>query len=599
MPLLPHVQRSVAASLTQLREGLLRLEETLARPEVIALVRDDASRESLRRLKDRVTRDLLPRLALGDERAPALVVGIAGPNNVGKSSLFNALAGSHVSPARAEGGLTKQCLAVCHPSMFDARLRSYLSQRYEVIEVPTGELAPVDQPGPPGRLFLVTSESMPRGLLVLDTPDFDSLYQGNRLNAEALLVTVDLVLFVVSRQTYQNAALVQFLSDAIGHGRPWAVLYNEATKLDVAKGHLDKLASDVGHAPVARFYSVHQPLVEEGKALLATEPLDRGVSLNALLSNESEVSALKARALQASLADAQREASRLKQAVREGATESERLASRVRHELRSLSSRAALKAVPADVLIEAFRDELDARSTTHRWIRRPFRGLATALAFVGRQVRKSFVTEPPPRPAQTLTEDALKDGLRRMAEALTPELAAWRGDDETKTLLESSLGPGLFEKLHGPLSIETPELQEQDRATLYSYSRKLISEELPGDGREEVMQALTTLVYSVPTGAAAAVTLATGGVGHDAVIWAGTLLSTPLLEKFVDLLGISVRSRVTTKWSEAHGESLAKVLETKLFSELLAHLDARVTAAKELASAFDSVAAVLHEERRA
>lgn len=590
----------MAAYVDSVQDLLVRLDQTLTRPELVALLKGDTQLEALRRLKDRVHRDLLPRLQLGDATAPALLVGIAGPNNVGKSSLFNALAGAQLSPARAEGGLTKQCLAACHPALLDEKLRGWLSQRYEVVEIEKGAHAPVDQPGPSGRLYLVTSEAMPKGLLVLDTPDFDSLYEGNRLNAEALLVTVDLILFVVSKQTYQNAALVQFLADAVGRGRPWAVLYNEATKLDVAQGHLEKLASDVGHAPVARFFAVHQPHVEEGQALLATEPMKPDtVTLTALLSDRGRVNDLKVRALKASLMDARREAAVLEKGVKEGVAEPARLAARIRNDLRALSSKAALKSVPADVLITAFRDELDARSTAHRWVRRPFRGLATALTFVGTQVKKAFTSEAPPeRPTHQRTEDALKDGLRHLAEALTPEVAAWRGDGRTAALLKEAIGPGLFRKLDERLSIETPELQQQDRRALYDYSRSLISKELPGDGREEVMQALTTLVYSVPAGAAAAVTVATGGMGHDAIIWAGTLLSTPLLEKFVDLLGSNVRLRVTTKWSDAHGQSLAAALEEKLFRDLLATLDAQVSAATELSAFFETTGAVLSEKVR-
>jgi hypothetical protein len=253
-----------------------------------------------------------------------------------------------------------------------------------------------------------------------------------------------------------------------------------------------------------------------------------------------------------------------------------------------------LKGVPADVLVEAFRDELDARSTAHRWIRRPFRGLATAMTWAGRQVRKSFAAEPPPKaPPKNLTEESLKDGLRQMAEALTPEIAAWRGDEKTSELMRESLGSEFLGKLSAPLEIETPELQAHDRAALYDYSRKLIAKELPADGREEVMQALTTLVYSVPVGTAAVVTVASGGVGHDAIIWAGTLLSTPLLEKFVDLLGSSVRSRVTTRWSEGHGESLAKALESRFFAPLLSHLDAQVSAGKALSEQFASAASAM------
>ena len=114
--------------------------------------------------------------------------------------------------------------------------------------------APVDQPGPAGRLYLMLAEAVPRGLLVMDTPDFDSVYRDNRERTEALLVTVDVLVFVVSWQTYQNAALVDFLRAAVGRGRPYLLVYNEATREEVARGHLDKLAA-ASRALVAVFNS--------------------------------------------------------------------------------------------------------------------------------------------------------------------------------------------------------------------------------------------------------------------------------------------------------------------------------------------------------
>ena len=559
--------------------------------------RDAEARKVRDRLAERLRRDLLPRLAAD---SPILIAAIAGPNNVGKSSLFNALAGIPLSPARAEGGLTKQCLAAAHPSLWQGELRAFVERRYEVVPLGEGEAPPVDRPGPPGRLYLALLPRLPPGLLLLDTPDFDSVYQSNRQSSEALLVTVDLVVFVVSRHTYQNAALVQFLRDAIGRGRPYLLVYNEAPRDEVAAEHLAKLARDVGQAPLARFFAPHQPAVETGAALLHTEPLDGGPPLAALLSDPDHAGPLKARALSASLQDAAAELGALAGAVAAEALEPERLRSRLRHELDLAGGRAALVGVPADVLVAAFRDELDARSPLHRLIRLPFRALASAMGFLGRKLRDAFAGAPKEL-AQVWeqSERALKDGVRALAEALAPEVAAFRGDAPTRALLESSLGPALFEALDGPLQIAEVREQGEDRTRLYEFCRKLVETELDaGKEQEATLQALATLVYSLPASAAAVVSVATGGLGHDVAVWAGTMLSAPLLEKFVDLLGASVRERVTQTWAESHGRTLARALERRFFPELLASLDLQVSRAQATASALRDGARRLEEAVR-
>ena len=543
---------------------------------------EEGDADTARRLHERLRRDLLPRLGGAD--APLLLVAIAGPNNVGKSTLFNALVGTRLSPARPEGGLTKQCLAAAHPDTWTGALRDFLTRRYDIVLVAAGEQAPVDAPGPAGRLYLVLADAMPRGLVVMDTPDFDSVYRDNRERAEALLVTVDVLVFVVSRQTYQNAALVDFLRAGVGQGHPYLLVYNESSREDVARSHLDKLAGDVGHPPLARYLAPHQPEVEAGEKPLATHPLEPGPELPALLGEPRQARALKARALEASLRDARVELERLARAATEATREPERLRERLRHELREVGRAAALKAVPADVLVEAFRDELDARSDFHRVVRLPFRGLAAALTFVSRQVRRSFVgPEPEPPPVARATEDTLRMGVRRLVEGFAPEVATWKGEPATRGLLAEAMGPVTLARLEEPLGLEALESRMGDRQGLYTFCRGLVAQELQGGPREELLQTLATLVYSVPAGAAALVTVATGGLGQDAVIWAGTLLSTPLLERFVDLLGADLRERVVQRWADSHGASLAHVLEERLFSTLLERLDTQVDTCRRTA----------------
>ena len=566
------------------------LREVAAATDRLPDAAGDETRALARRVRTRILRDLLPRLS---SDAPLLLVAVAGPNNVGKSTLFNTLVGANLSPARAEGGLTQQCLAAAPAETASGTGREALSARYEVVLLPPGARAPVTEPGPPGRLFLTSTPTLPAGLVLVDTPDFDSVVRENRLRSEALLVTVDVVVFVVSRHTYQNAALVDVVQQAVGRGRPWVTVYNEAPELETVRAHLDKLAADVGAPPFARYRSPHDPEVEAGRRPLSVTPVDGGPGLAELLGDPERGATLRASARAAALRDAAAELRELAVQVNALASEPERLRSRLRHGLAEVGARAALRAVPADVLLEAFRDELDARSPVNRWIRRPFRGLAAVLGVVGRKLRASFS---PPQPhaldttAAAATDAALRDGVRQLVEALGPELSAWRGDPGTREALATALGLPTLAALQAPGPLVEDASLREDRAQLLARCRELVRTHLPGGFEEGAIQAMATLVYSVPASAAAVVTVATGGIGHDAVVWVGTLLTTPLMERFVDLLGSGVRSEVVHSWSTQHGGSLGRELEVRLFGPLLQRLDAQVTAASTAAAAFSRAA---------
>ncbi|HET9037364.1 MAG TPA: GTPase, partial [Myxococcaceae bacterium] len=296
IPALVETLRGVAAATDRLPDA--------AGPETRALAR---------RVRTRISRDLLPRLS---SDAPLLLVAVAGPNNVGKSTLFNTLVRANLSPARAEGGLTQQCLAAATSETASGAGREALSARYEVVLLPPGARAPVTEPGPPGRLFLTSTPTLPRGLVLVDTPDFDSVVRENRLRSEALLLTVDVVVFVVSRHTYQNAALVDVVRDAVGRGRPWVVVYNEAPELETVRPHLDKLTADVGAPPFARYRSPHDPEVEAGRRRLSVEPVDGGPGLAELLGDPERGAALRTRARAAALRDAAAELRELATQVR-------------------------------------------------------------------------------------------------------------------------------------------------------------------------------------------------------------------------------------------------------------------------------------------
>jgi hypothetical protein len=438
-------------------------------------------------------------------------------------------------------------------------------------------------------LYVVPEPKLPTGLVLVDTPDFDSVYLENRSRAEALLLSLDVVIFVVTRHTYQNAALVSFARSVASQGRPYLLFYNEAPSASMAHEHRAKVASDIGVAPLGLYYAEHDPDVQQASRFLVPKPLDGSPDLLALLANEGAAETLKTRALSASLDGVVDELDRLAGLYREMTREPERLHARLRHELVTIGERAARLSVPADVLIEAFRDALDSRSPAHRVARWAPRQVAKGVTMLGKGIRQFFTGLPLREiPVAEASDAAVRDGLRRMIDSLSTEVAAWKGDEETLALLRRATGHAFLEQLSRPLHIDKGHVQREDRKALYAFCRDLVLKGMPGGAQEDAMQAVATLVYFAPALLGGAAAVATGGLGGHDVVWVGTLVTTPVLEKLVDLLGREIREAVVTRWARQHGETLARELETTPFPKLTQRLAERIVHGTRAAAALDA-----------
>jgi GTP-binding protein EngB required for normal cell division len=147
------------------------------------------------------------RLGLGLD---ATVVALAGPTGAGKSSLFNALAGTELAGV--------------------SRLR------------PTTAAAQAALWGEGGEELLDWLDVRRRhrldgggadGLVLLDLPDFDSVELGHRLEVDRLVDLVDLVVWVTDPQKYADAAWHErYLRPLASHAESMAVVLNQADLLD-------------------------------------------------------------------------------------------------------------------------------------------------------------------------------------------------------------------------------------------------------------------------------------------------------------------------------------------------------------------------------
>jgi len=159
------------------------------------------------------------------EAEPLLVVGIVGGTNIGKSVLFNQLAGevaSAVSPLAAE---TKHPVCLVPP---DLGTPDTLTELFEGFQLHAWRSA--DDPlreCPEDHLFWRVGKNVPPRLLLLDTPDVDSDATVNWRRARAIRQVSDVLVAVLTQQKYNDAAVKQYFREAVEADKPIVVVFNQ------------------------------------------------------------------------------------------------------------------------------------------------------------------------------------------------------------------------------------------------------------------------------------------------------------------------------------------------------------------------------------
>ena len=168
-----------------------------------------------------LTQKLLPQLS--DDAF--LVVAVVGGTNIGKSVVFNHLAGYRASATSPLASGTKHpvCLA---PSNFTQHhdLPSIFSG-FELVEWTTPEAALEDCEG--DRLYWRTSPDVPDNLLVLDTPDIDSDATVNWQRADNVRRSADVLIAILTQQKYNDAAVKHFFRQAAEEDKAVMVVFNQ------------------------------------------------------------------------------------------------------------------------------------------------------------------------------------------------------------------------------------------------------------------------------------------------------------------------------------------------------------------------------------
>jgi len=184
------------------------------------------------------------------EAPPLLVVAVVGGTNIGKSVVFNHLAGemaSAVSPLAA-GTRHPVCLA---PDGFDDE--SALARLFEGFHLRRWQSAldPLAD-GAEHLLFWRMGANVPARLLLLDTPDIDSDATVNWQRADQVRQSADVLVAVLTQQKYNDAAVKQFFRTAAEADKVVVVAFNQcdlADDLDYWPQWLDTFTSETGARP--------------------------------------------------------------------------------------------------------------------------------------------------------------------------------------------------------------------------------------------------------------------------------------------------------------------------------------------------------------
>ena len=551
----------LAAKLTLLRDALAGLGG-----------RVPAARRALELLE----RDLLPRTAGGDGY---LVCGIVGPNNAGKSALFNALVGRDVSPSMPAGGATRRLVGAASPELLAALQAAPALTRFR-LQPHAGATSRVDaaleSAVDPAELIVEAVDSMPANLLLIDTPDFDSILRDNRLASESLLAVADLVVAVVTRHSYQNREVVNFLEGWLSHGRPWMLVYNEAISEDVARGHAAKLVSDVGHEPLASFWAPHSLAVQDGTEALIAHRLahdgDAGsetLSLSDLLRDADRIAAVKARAFAAALARLRDDLEAAADDLAAEGAEARQVLAVVAARASVAGSRIAASAMPAGPFVDAFRIVLDRRSNfLSRGWRSMLRGVRLRVESLAR-VLGGASRQPDAGRAKGLAEieqEALRVAWPEFWEEIARDLGP-EARDPVRRACRREVAAGLDADLADGRRAKALEeagrgmaVQSADLDAFRGACEKLIEQAIEERGFDLDIQAAADIATLAPIALAAAVIVQTGGFGVDLAILGGGAVGTFLMEKYSHFLGSRILTEARRRWAALRGAQMAEAL---------------------------------------
>jgi len=196
------LEQELTDALKTLRDNLPGIFDTL----------DISADKELRSWKGVIEGKLLPRLSPDFP----LMAAVCGGGSSGKSTLFNSLVGDRLSPSGGKAGINRRILVSAPGKIF--RKKEFLSTLFEPFGTASKPLENKEELTVPGCPLYILSSNVPRNMVLMDTPDFDTGARGDYTNREVVrqaLETADVLIYIFTNSNYNNRDNTDFISDML------------------------------------------------------------------------------------------------------------------------------------------------------------------------------------------------------------------------------------------------------------------------------------------------------------------------------------------------------------------------------------------------
>jgi len=170
--------------------------------------------------------NLFQKLAPQATDAPYLIVAVAGGTNIGKSTVFNHLVGSHASRVHPDATQTKHPVCLLPRDFSRRRDLQRVFPAFELRAWRTEDDALAE--GPSNLLIYREDASgeQPENLILLDTPDVDGALPVNWERARLIAHAADVLIAVLTQQKYNDAAVRRFFAEAAEADKAILAVFN-------------------------------------------------------------------------------------------------------------------------------------------------------------------------------------------------------------------------------------------------------------------------------------------------------------------------------------------------------------------------------------